>query len=316
MKVKLDFMNATNEIVQENIKNVYQDNNQGIHLLLKNFTNYFTLNYDPFLYLLLLKFKKDENANNDALTVQNTSLFQEEDLNQSKNNIYSEIKKAWENGHIQISINSQIDLKTIKKGSFEAIIKEYSKKENKGWNSKDIKKACDEIWKKNNQPELDVNDGFQKELFQSNDPQNLYFLHGAFQIVKSKNDIKKITAKQNKPFVQKLEETIHSEDKNIVCVLTYQSEEKKAEIEENQYLKKCFDDLSKIDGSLVILGSSLTENDKHIFEQINKSSVNKIYISSCREKSEEDFGRAKMLLTDKEIALFDYKTISYKEVKS
>ena len=33
--------------------------NEGIYLLLREFTNYFTLNYDSFLYMLLLKYKKD-----------------------------------------------------------------------------------------------------------------------------------------------------------------------------------------------------------------------------------------------------------------
>ena len=43
-KVKMDFMQAIHEIVKSEIKNVYAEKNEGIFLLLKNFTNYFTLN--------------------------------------------------------------------------------------------------------------------------------------------------------------------------------------------------------------------------------------------------------------------------------
>ena len=82
-KVKFDFMKATQSIVIKEVKNVYQEKNQGIYLLLKNFIqNYFTLNYDPFLYLLLMKFKKDNSI--EAIALQNTLKFQEENLTQTK----------------------------------------------------------------------------------------------------------------------------------------------------------------------------------------------------------------------------------------
>lgn len=318
-KVKLDFMKATNKIVQDSIKKVYQEKNQGIYLLLKNFTKYFTLNYDPFLYLLLMKFKKDEGDSGKALAIQNTSLFQEDELNSSQNNIYAEIKEARESGIIDISIGnnkSSIDLKNIKKSQFEAIIKGYNEREKKGWTFKDISTVCTKIWKEesnNNQAELYINDGFQQGLFTSNKEQNLYFLHGTFHIIKNKKETQKITAKQNKSFCEKLEEAIHDEDKGIVCVLTNESNEKKTQIEKNSYLSGCFNNLSKIDGSLVILGSSLAENDKHIFNQISNSGITQIYISSSEDNKKRDFKRASSLFKNMKITLFNYKTISYKE---
>ena len=57
-KIKLDFMKATYEIVQGKTDKIYKEKNKDIHLLLKNFNHYFSLNYDPLLYLLLMKFKK------------------------------------------------------------------------------------------------------------------------------------------------------------------------------------------------------------------------------------------------------------------
>ena len=38
-KVKMDFMQATHEIVKTELKNIYAEKNDGVFLLLKNFTN-------------------------------------------------------------------------------------------------------------------------------------------------------------------------------------------------------------------------------------------------------------------------------------
>ena len=58
-KIKLDFMQALHSIVKSQIKHVYAEQNEGIYILLSQFDNYFTLNYDSFLYLLLLKYRKN-----------------------------------------------------------------------------------------------------------------------------------------------------------------------------------------------------------------------------------------------------------------
>ena len=311
-KIKLDFMKATNEIVQDNINQVYRETNQDVYLFLRDFNKYFTLNYDPFLYLLLLKFKTDENA----LALKKTSLFQKNNLDKNQNNIYTEIKKLRENGVLDIGTDdnkSSTELSKATKTTFETAVKEYNKY-NKRWKGTDIEKACKLIWKEeSNKPVLDVNDGFQGGLFQDVEGQNLYFLHGAFHIVKNNRVVRKITSKQNKSFVQKLEEAIHNKDKDIVCVLTNQSEEKKKQIEENEYLTKCLKSLSEISGSLVILGSSLDKKDQHIFDQINMSNISDLYISSCKKYKSKDYEKANKIFDQKNITLFDYMTISYKE---
>ena len=78
-------MKSAYGIVKENIKEVYQEKTQGVHLLLKNFSNYFTLNYDPLLYLLLMKFKK--NNEDISIAFSNTELFIQDDLNKQQNSI-------------------------------------------------------------------------------------------------------------------------------------------------------------------------------------------------------------------------------------
>ena len=155
-----------------------------------------------------------------------------------------------------------------------------------------------------------INDEFQGKLFKSNN-ENIFFLHGSFHIYKDKGIIKKITQKQNKAFHKRLEEIIHADEKDIICILTNTSKNKMNQIKDNQYLSKCFDKLSNLSGNLVILGASLDENDRHIFSAVNNSNVCRVYISSSAKSKCKISQRAEQLLPRKEIILFDYRTISY-----
>src|SRR5690606_3777015 len=80
-KIKADFMQATHEIVKAELKNIYTENNEGIFILLKHFSNYFTLNYDSFLYLLLLNYKSVEKEVKKGISIQATIKFIGDDLN-------------------------------------------------------------------------------------------------------------------------------------------------------------------------------------------------------------------------------------------
>ena len=312
-KVKFDFMKAANEIVQDSIKSVYKEKNGDIHILLDNFTNYFTLNYDPFLYLLLLKFKKSDIAENYAVGVQNTFSFIQDDLDNAQNEIYEKIKEARQNGTLNTNIGNvskTIDLSKSNKTYFQSSITKHFSDEN--WSNNDIKIVCNKIWEdENNEPKLSVNDGFLNDNYILNNNQNLYFLHGAFHIIEKNKKIKKIKSTQNEAFCRKLEDAISSENNEIVCIFTNDSEDKKKHIEKNSYLNKCFMKLSMLHGNLVILGSSLAKNDQHIFNQINKSSVDNIYVSSCEKSKMDDYQKALELFKDKQVVLFDYTTISY-----
>lgn len=313
--IKLDFMKAASSIVREKIKGVYLKRNQSIHLLLKNFTNYFTLNYDPFLYLLLMKFKKDDEPQSYALAIQIPLHFQQEALNQMQDNIYKEIKKARENGYLEITIEESPERKNLsqcKKTEFTNAVQTYFA--DKGWRREDIKKAINLLWKEESQHrELEVKDGFSYDIFDTKKlaEQNLFFLHGAFHIYRDKKSIKKITEKHEKALYEKLDEIIGSEEKDIVCVFAGTSNEKKKHIQEDEYLRRCFEKLMLLNGSLVILGSSLDNNDKHIFEAINQSSISSIYISCYEKKKTEYSMKAKDIFPNKKITLFDYTTISY-----
>ena len=311
-KIKMDFMKATNEIVQENIKSVYAEKNKEIHLLLKNFTNYFTLNFDPFLYLLLMKFKKEKTDGN-ALAFQNTFRFIKQDLDANQKEIFTKIEKARNKGSLSITVDESKNegLSGTDKNLFTKLVKRYFKDEQ--WSPRDIDRVCDQIWKQENQEKpLEVNDGFLFENFQlDSSEQNLFFLHGAFHINQKGRKIKKITQTQNAAFSKRLEKIIHDDNQDIVCVFTGTTEGKVKEIDNSSYLKKCLDELSNLKGALVILGCSLDGNDNHIFKGINQSGIEEIYISSCNETKEKDYKKALEIFTNKSITLFDYKTISY-----
>lgn len=324
-KVKIDFMQAAHKIVKSKIKGIYAEKNKGIFMLLKNFSNYFTLNYDSFLYLLLMHYKPVENLNQDTIAFQSSLDFIEEDLNSKENNIYKEIKAAREGGFLRISIGEgeipfTSNLSKLTKRDFTTSVRLYNERTSKGWKDEEIERVVSFILEeeKKNVGTLDkVDDGsrqrtlFEKtpeQVFEEQLTQNLFFLHGAFHIYQNGRFIKKITQKTDKALYNKIEEVLMTEGSDIVCV--FQSENKKETIEANEYLKRCYDKLKEISGNLVIIGSSLDDNDDHIFSQINKSYLETIYVSIFN-KTNAKIKKAKQKFPNKKVVIFDAETISY-----
>lgn len=323
-KIKLDFMQAAHEIVKEGIKNIYTAKNSGVYILLKEFTNYFTLNYDTLLYLLLLKYKPNEDEKKNAIAFQSSLNFIEEDLNEQQNNIYTEIKEARKNGTIKLIFGSEAnslekDCKFLTKTLFVEAITEYSRTFKKGWKQKDINRVVKILYQeeKSNEVIKRIDDGSRPQtlfdktevVFDVNSPtQNLFFLHGAFHIYRDGRLYKKITQQTHKALYNKLEDVLNNEEQEVVCV--FQHRDKVDVINDNEYLKHCFQKLGEISGNLVIIGSSLADNDDHIFGQINNSSVDTIYLSVFGKK-EGMLQAARLKFPSKEVFIFDAETISY-----
>ena len=329
-KVKFDFMQATHEIVKAEIKNIYAEKNEGIFLLLQNFTNYFSLNYDSLLYILLLKHKTINNSQNNTIVFEPSIKFMEEDMDVKQNNIYTEIKEARDNGILKVSFGDmdtsmEKSFSKLTKSHFVTEVREYSKTNKKGWKTKDIDKVVKTIFEEEQRNRVinKVDDGSkQLSLFGgdnefvfdlSSKTQNLFFLHGAFHIYKDGKSIKKITQQSDKALYDKLEEIINDDTKDIVCV--FQHKNKTDAIEENEYLQLCLNRLTELSGNMVIIGSSLADNDNHIFEKINSSEISKLYISVLSKEKEKYFKLAKEKFPAKEVFLFDAETISYKFIK-
>lgn len=323
-KVKHDFMKATHEIVKDELKNVYAENNQGIYILLKQFDNYFTINYDSFLYILLLKFKSNLSDVSTTIALQNSIKFIEKELNETQNNIYEEIKMARSSGSLSMKFGEgkgfSKSSKSLSKKTFTANLNEYSKSSSKGWKMSDIERVVSRLLEEeNNVPILDkVDDGSrQVELFDikefvfdaKNSTQNLFFLHGAFHIYKEGSLVKKITQKTDKALYDRLETILNNEEQDVVCV--FQNDDKLSSIKGNEYLSTCYNKLKSLSGNIVIIGSSLSENDSHIFEAINNSSIENIYISTRSTSITKTRDAAMKCFSSKNLFFFDRDTISY-----
>lgn len=324
-KIKLDFMKAAHEIVKEEIKNLYAEKNQSIYILLQNFENFFTLNYDSFLYLLLLNFKQKDDDRIKTLALQPSLKFQEEDINTTENNIYTEIKQAREKWFLTIGIGedteSSSSLSESPKATFTTAVKEYFKS-NK-WKWTDIDRVISKIWEEEKENAIleNIDDWYriqalfpwskEKEyVFNINkETQNLFFLHGAFHMYKDGEDIKKITQSSNKALYDRLEEILNDEDKDVLTI--FQAEDKLVEIEKDDYLKRCYNKLATLQGCLVVIGFSFSDNDKHICDQINKSPANTLYISTRKEKFKSTFDKLSKIFSKKNIILFEAESISY-----
>jgi len=93
-------------------------------------------------------------------------------------------------------------------------------------------------------------------------------------------------------------------------VFSHDDKDKLSEIKRTGYLKDAYQKLSELKGALVIVGSSLADNDEHIFEQIRKSRVNSIYIASYDGEKNEHLSKAvKYFREDQKVTLFRRESI-------
>lgn len=320
-KIKLDFMKAVTEIVTKEIKTIYQEKNEELYLLFKNFDNFFTLNYDPFLYQLLMKYKTSDEQKY-GLLFNNSSKGKEILFNKDSKILLKEIEEGYKNGTVTIIIDNKpviLNLNKLSKTNFTNEIKTYYKDRT---TLKELKKIIDLVWIKkeeeNSKCLKNLNDGFGnlfgKELvYSAPNTQNLFFIHGAFHIHQSNNHIKKITQQTDKALYNRIEEIIENGNENIICI--FDNNNKEIEINKNEYLKKGLNKLENLEGSVLLIGSSLADNDSHIFCRINNSNVDKIYIACSEDNSNETFRSATKFFPNKTIVLFDQFTISYKRTR-
>ena len=318
-RIKEDFMKAVTKIVSKEVKNIFQEKNDKIYLLLKNFTNFFTLNYDPFLYQLLMTYKKDDYTEKEAIAFRNSLPFVKELMDQTNQELYEIIKQAYSNGQLTITIPNKPkiinDFNKLKKNEFKQAVKKYL--QNTTYSNSQIQKVVDKIWEENINPNKKIieriDDGFG--LFNDEiqychpETQNLFFLHGAFHIYKKGSSIYKITQTSEKALYDKIEEVIENKDENILCI--FSDKNKLDEIRQEQYYLNCYNKLEKLEGNLVVIGCAFSTNDDHIFSQINKSKINNIYVT-CFENEQEDFKlKLRKIFPNKTINLVDIKTITY-----
>lgn len=129
--------------------------------------------------------------------------------------------------------------------------------------------------------------------------QNVFYLHGAFHLIriKEKNNFTGETRKctsdvsapdrsgpsKDKSLFSKIKDEVRLHEDCLTVVLRSTSQEKVDEILDSKYLHEAFEAYQNIDGTLVILGCSLAENDVHLLSQLEPAcksgAVKKIFLS-------------------------------------
>jgi hypothetical protein len=102
------------------------------------------------------------------------------------------------------------------------------------------------------------------------DKQNVYYLHGALPIFDTGIDIVKEEYDSHHYILQKIHDRMENKEYPIF-VTAGSAKEKLNHIMHNKYLSFCYDELCKIEGSLVTFGFNFGEYDSHIIEAINKA---------------------------------------------
>lgn len=255
------------------------------------------------------------------LVFNHTIPFKEIDLNIQQSEKYKIIKDIYFTYKKDIYDNEgnrvlEKDFSNLTKADFEKQLSDVLKSKN----IKKDKRCLEVLYEELNQNEvqLEIADGFSKnnrlELFEYKPEinRNLFFLHGAFHLYKDKKKIYKISRNTEKALYDVIDEILDNESKDLICV--FNNESKIDEINNCEYLKDSLDEISNLNGNIVIIGSSLDENDKHIFEEINNSNISKVYFASTEKEYEYHNDRMKLLFPNKEIVLYDRESVSYDKV--
>ncbi|MEA5551320.1 DUF4917 family protein [Anabaena cylindrica UHCC 0172] len=109
--------------------------------------------------------------------------------------------------------------------------------------------------------------------------QEAHFLHGGLHIFDSGTAIEKHTNTQRGTGIIDLVKANLEKGKFPLFVSEPNSIKKKQKIEHNPYLNFCFRALETVTGTFFIQGHSMDENDKHIFDQLRRSKVQKFFVS-------------------------------------
>lgn len=150
---------------------------------------------------------------------------------------------------------------------------------------------------KNNLPPENyrTDDGFRAELRWEGHSTNqeVHFLHGGLHIYDSGSSIKKHAfSDAGKTIIEQVRENLEK-GKFPLFVSEPSHEGKLKKIEHNPYLNYCFQELRKLKGTLFIYGHSMDENDSHIFSQIKRSQISKVFVSIYGDENIEANTRAR-----------------------
>lgn len=284
------------------------------------FNKFFTLNYDPVFYWLTMHFQgngdndikkfmsietelanipKDDKkyatkqksleTENEKLRVKTFGSFIDKDkykmiINYKDTCLYNKtLKEADEDKIFKEKITKTIyDNLTEKKAQEENCSEECANLEK--FKDGYIENCKKEIEQKAENIFINSTDGFFKDggilKWDKQNPQNVFYLHGAFHILTKDNETIKIKKDENSS--AKMLDNIKKEWDNgfeSLTVLEASSEEKIKTIKDSEYLTHCYNELAEISGNLVTFGVSFEDSDNHIIKAINNNDkLEKIFI--------------------------------------
>ncbi|MCB9251729.1 MAG: DUF4917 family protein [Flavobacteriales bacterium] len=102
------------------------------------------------------------------------------------------------------------------------------------------------------------------------DEQKVFYLHGTLSIFDTGIEIEKEVYTSNNYLLQNIKHRLDAKDYPIF-VTAGNGNEKLEHITHNRYLTFCYEQLSKIEGSLISFGFNFGEYDEHIISAINKA---------------------------------------------
>lgn len=144
-------------------------------------------------------------------------------------------------------------------------------------------------------PEFHSDDGFRAGLRWAPDEavQDVFFLHGGLHLYDTRFEIKKLAHKGNgDSIVDQVRDNL-ANGSFPLFVAEPTAEKKKSRIEHNPYLSYGFRALADLSCPLVVFGHAVNENDKHIFDQIQRSDVTKVFISLFGDENSPANARTK-----------------------
>ncbi|KAB7895999.1 DUF4917 family protein [Rouxiella sp. S1S-2] len=122
-------------------------------------------------------------------------------------------------------------------------------------------------------------DGFMGTTWIAREEQSIFFLHGGLHLYDTGTSIHKIAFNGN--LNESISEQVRTNlnNGNFPLFVSEPTADKKLErIKHNPYLNSCYLSLKKLSGNLFIHGHSIDENDRHIFDKIKESNVEKIFV--------------------------------------
>lgn len=279
---------------------------------LSMFNKFFTLNYDPVFYWLTMHFQgngdndikkfmsieteltnipendkkyvtkqKSLEVEKEKLRVKTFGSFIDKNkykmiINYKDTCLYNKtLKEADEDKIFKEKITKTIyESLTEKKDQEEICSEEFEGLEK--FKDRYIEKCKKEIKQKDENDFIKSTDGFFKDdgilKWDKQNPQNVFYLHGAFHLLTKDNETIKIKKDENSS--TKMLDNIKKEWDNCfesLTVLEASSDEKIKKIKDSEYLSNCYEELKNISGNLVTFGVSFEDSDNHIIEAINNN---------------------------------------------